>query len=306
MYIRKVLIIEMNLLKEILKGVLIGVANIIPGVSGGTMAVSTGVYDKIIKAITGFKGRFKESLWILFPYILGAVLGIGLLSFVVRYTLIHYPLQTSGLFIGLIVGGLPILLKKVKGASINLGHAAIFIVFFILVVGMTFLNGNESSASDISINTLTVVQLFLVGVIASATMIIPGVSGSLVMMILGFYGIIISNISQVIIAVFSFEWDGILHGFGVLFPFLIGVLVGIGLVAKLIEFLFEKVPVFTYFAIFGLVFGSPISIIYKVGVPSLSVLSIVVALITFIIGFMITFILGKEEAKEEKAKEEKA
>jgi putative membrane protein len=306
---RKVIIIEMNLLKEILKGVLIGVANIIPGVSGGTMAVSTGVYDKMIKAITGFKGRLKESLWILFPYMLGAVLGIGLLSFVVRYTLNYFPLQTSGLFIGLIIGGLPVLLRRVKGARINVGHAVVFLVFFALVIGMTFLNGNETSASDISINTVTIIQLFLVGVIASATMIIPGVSGSLVMMILGFYGIIISNISQVIVAMFSFEWGGILHGMGVLLPFLLGVVVGIGLVAKMIEFLFEKVPVFTYFAIFGLVFGSPISITYKVGVPALSVVNVIVTLITLAIGFMITYLLGKEEtedAKNEKTRAYKA
>ena len=169
----------MNVFKEFLKGVLIGVANIIPGVSGGTIAVSMGVYDKIIKAITGIRKNFKKSILTLLPYAIGAVTGIGLLSFVVKYFLSNYPMQTSGLFIGMIIGGLPILVKHVKGAKFTIGNMIAFVVFFCIVAGMAFLSGGEGSATDIAVNFGTVVQLFLMGTIASATMIIPGVSGSI-------------------------------------------------------------------------------------------------------------------------------
>lgn len=288
----------MNIVKEFLKGILIGVANIIPGVSGGTMAVSMGVYDKIIKAITGIRKNFKESILTLLPYGIGAVTGIGILSFVVKYVLSNYPMQTSGLFIGLIIGGLPILVKHVKGARLTAANIIAFIVFFCVVTGMAFLSGSEGSATDIAVNFSTVVQLFFIGVIASATMIIPGVSGSLVMMICGFYGIIISNISNFISSLLHFDINALIHGFGVLFPFGIGVLVGIGLVAKLIEILFAKVPVLTYSAILGLIIGSPIAIIYKAGISSISIVGVLVTVVTFCVGFAISFLLGKDENTE--------
>ncbi|WMJ87028.1 DUF368 domain-containing protein [Anaerocolumna sp. MB42-C2] len=288
----------MNFIKEFLKGILIGVANIIPGVSGGTMAVSMGVYDKIIMAITGFRKNFKKSILTLLPYVIGAASGIGILSFVVKYALSTYPMQTSGLFIGLIIGGIPILVSKVKGARLTAANILVFIIFFCIVTGMAFLNGNAGSSSDIRVELITVIQLFFVGIIASATMIIPGVSGSLVMMILGFYGIIISNISNFISSLFHSDIPALIHGFGVLFPFGLGVLAGIGLVAKLIEILFTKVPVLTYFAIFGLIFGSPIAIIYKIGISSVTLLGILVTILTFCIGFSISFFLGKEEPND--------
>ena len=288
----------MNVFKEFLKGVLIGVANIIPGVSGGTIAVSMGVYDKIIKAITGIRKNFKKSILTLLPYAIGAVTGIGLLSFVVKYFLSNYPMQTSGLFIGMIIGGLPILVKHVKGAKFTIGNMIAFVVFFCIVAGMAFLSGGEGSATDIAVNFGTVVQLFLMGTIASATMIIPGVSGSMVMMICGFYGIIISNISNFISSLLQWDMPVLLHGFGVLFPFGLGVLLGIGLVAKLIEILFEKVPVLTYCAILGLIFGSPIAILYKANITSVSIAGVLVTVVTFCVGFAISFLLGKDENSE--------
>ncbi len=286
---------KMNIIKELLKGLLIGVANIIPGVSGGTMAVSMGVYDKIIKAINELFRNFKNSIKILLPYGIGALTGIGLLSFVVKYSLTNYPMQTSGLFIGLIIGGVPVLIKRVKGAKFTPSNVLVFFIFFCIVTGMVLFNGNDSGVTDISVNMGTILQLFLIGIIASATMIIPGISGSMVMMILGFYGIIISNISNFISAFLHFNIAQLLHGIGVLFPFGLGVLLGIGLVAKLIEWLFARIPVLTYFAVFGLVFGSPFAIIYKAGISEVSVLQLFVSVVTFCIGFAVAYFLGKEE-----------
>lgn len=284
----------MKSIKELLKGVLIGVANIIPGVSGGTMAVSMGVYDKMISAITGIRKDWKKSLLTLLPYVIGAGLGIGILSFVLQYCLNNYPMQTSGLFIGLIIGGIPVIVKRMEGTKVNALNIIVTIVFFAAVVGMAFLSGDEGSTTDIAVNFITVIQLILIGIIASATMIIPGVSGSLVLMILGFYGIIISNVSNFISALGSFDMAGLIHGVGVLFPFGVGVLLGIGLIAKLIEMLFAKAPGTTYCGILGLIIGSPIAIIYETGTSALTVMSVTVTVIMFIIGFSIAFFLGRE------------
>ncbi len=284
----------MNSIKEIIRGMLIGVANIIPGVSGGTMAVSMGVYDKIISAITGVRKDWKKSVLTLLPYVIGAGLGIGILSFVLQYCLTNFPLQTSGIFIGLIVGGIPVILKKMEGTKVNLLNSVIAILFFSLVVGMAFLNGNEVSATDININVASIIQLLFIGIIASATMIIPGVSGSLVMMILGFYGIIISNISNFISALLAFDIPALIHSTAVLFPFGMGVLLGIGLISKLIEILFAKAKGATYSAIMGLIIGSPIAILYKTEAATINAITIIVTVVLFSIGFAIAYILGKE------------
>lgn len=287
----------MNLIKEFLKGILIGIANIIPGVSGGTMAVSMGVYDKIIMAITGFLKHFKKSVLILLPYVLGALVGIGALSFFVEYTLSNYPMQTSGAFIGLIIGGIPVIVKRMKGAKLNVQNGTAFLLFFLLVTGMAFLSGNEGAATDIAINAGTVLQLFFVGMIASATMIIPGVSGSMVMMILGFYGIIINSISYFISALVNFNITVLLHEVLVLLPFGVGVLLGIGLIAKLIELLFARLPIVTYCAILGLIIGSPIAILKKIGLSSVTLPAVLVTILTFCIGFAISFLLSKDEGE---------
>ncbi len=285
----------MGFLREFLKGVLIGVANIIPGVSGGTMAVSMGVYDKIIKAINSLRKQFTKSVLTLLPYALGAVAGIGALSFVVKSSLETYPLQTSGLFIGLIAGGLPVLFKKVKGARPTAGNVIAFLVFFAIVAGMAFMSGGDGASTDITLSVGTVLLLCLIGAVASATMIIPGVSGSLVLMILGFYGIVISNISNLIRALSPLDSAALLHGLGVLVPFGLGILLGIGLIAKLIDMLFAKAPVVTYYAILGLVFGSPVAILYKVGATGVTVLSAAAAALLFALGFAVSFFLGGEE-----------
>ena len=117
------------MVRMILKGVVIGIANIIPGVSGGTMAVSMGIYDKMIHAATHLFSEFKKSMKILIPIVIGAALGIVVLARVIEMMFEKIPFQTNLLFIGLIVGGLPAITRKVKGKSIRLGHILSFLLF---------------------------------------------------------------------------------------------------------------------------------------------------------------------------------
>ena len=113
----------MKLMKEFFKGVIIGIANIIPGVSGGTMAVSMGIYDKMIYAVNNIRKQFKKSIQFLLPYIIGAVIGIAALSVVIEMLFDRRPLETSLGFIGLIIGGIPILIKKVKNKRFRISYA---------------------------------------------------------------------------------------------------------------------------------------------------------------------------------------
>ncbi len=288
--------IVMSLIIILIKGALIGVANIIPGVSGGTMAVSMGVYDQLIKAITSLRRAFYQSLRILTPYILGAVLGIAALSFIIRFTLDRFPLQTAGLFIGLILGGIPALLVKSKIRLIRPCYAGLFIVSFALILAMALVSEPELQNSSFTFSIQSGLQLFAVGTIAAAAMIIPGVSGSLIMMLLGWYNTIILQISQFIEAVFTFNSEAITNG--LLFFTLLGtgIVVGIIGVAKLIETLFRRAPQLTYSAILGLIAASPMAILLDLNRSAFTLANSLTALPAAAAGFLIAWLLSRQSA----------
>ena len=284
------------MIKLILKGIVIGIANIIPGVSGGTMMVVMGIYDKLIHAITHLKSEFKETLRLLIPIVIGAAAGIVILTEVITRALEHFPVQTNFMFIGLIVGGLPIIIKKLKetGRKVNAGNAVVLLLFFILVAGFALIGEGEASARELSLNMMEIIKLFFIGVIASATMVIPGVSGSMVLMLLGYYYLILDSISEFIHALLAFDFPVLLEKTGILMPFGIGVLAGIGVIAKLIELVFEKRPDYAYCAIIGLIVASPLAIIFMSDLSKYNLAAILTGLITFGIGFFIARKLGEE------------
>ncbi len=280
------------MIKNLLKGMVIGIANIIPGVSGGTMAVSMGIYDKLIHCLTHLFSEFKENLKFVIPIGIGVVIALAGLPFVITPAFEHFPLQTNALFIGLIVGGLPAVWKKVKGNSVRISHILPFLFFFLLVVGMAALGETEGKAADLSLSVLSVVKLFLVGIIASATMVIPGVSGSMVLLILGYYNPIVATIKEFVEALLSFDMPEILRCCGILIPAGIGIVVGIFAIAKLIEILFEKFPLQAYWAIIGLIAASPIAILLVADLGTVSVISVLTGIVTLLIGFVIAMKLG--------------
>jgi len=283
----------MDFIKNILKGMVIGMANIIPGVSGGTMAVSMGIYDKLIHCITHLFKEFKKSIIFLIPIFIGAGIAIGGLSFLIPVLFENFPLPTNLFFMGLVMGGIPIVGKKIKGNKFKPGYAIAFLAFFALVVWMAVAGENEGVSADLSFSLLNVIILILIGIIASATMIIPGVSGSMILLLLGYYNPVISSIKDFLTALGNGDGAGILRGFGILIPFAIGIVIGLFGIAKLIEMLFEKFPLYTYWAIIGLLVASPIAIWLAAGISAVTVLSVIVGVVTFAIGFFISMKLGE-------------
>lgn len=283
----------MNMLKDILKGVVIGLANIIPGVSGGTMMVSMGIYDKLIHCITHLFKELKKSILFLIPIVIG--MGIALIggSFTIEKLFEVFPFQTSLCFVGLVVGGLPAMWKNVKGKKIKPGHMIAFLVFFAVVVVMALMGETEGNAADMSLNLINIVKLFGVGIIAAATMVIPGVSGSMMLLLLGYYKPILSAITDFFSALKAFDIDGLIKGFGILFPFGVGVLIGIFAIAKLIEIIFAKYPLYAYWAIIGLIVASPIAIIAMGEFATIGVLTVIGAIVAFIAGFIVAMKLGE-------------
>lgn len=282
-----------SMIKSFLKGMVIGIANIIPGVSGGTMMVAMGIYDKLIHCITHLFSEFKKSVLFVLPIGVGMVVAIAASSFALSAMFETIPIQTNLLFVGLILGGLPAILKKVKGSSIRIGHAAAGLIFFALVVGLAFIGESEGQAADLSFSLVNVLKLFGVGVVASATMVIPGVSGSMILMLMGFYQPILDAIKNFFKALAALDMNGILTGLEVLVPFGVGVVAGVFAIAKLVEIIFEKFPLYAYWAIIGLIVASPFAIYLMGTFPALDVVSAITGVIALVAGFFVALKLGE-------------
>lgn len=282
------------MLKLILQGMAVGIANIIPGVSGGTMMVAMGLYDKLIHCITHLKSEFKEAIKLLIPIFAGAGIAIVLLSRLFEYLLAVHPIPTNFAFCGLIAGSLPFIFQKVKGHPVTVGKAIPFLFFFAIVIVMALMGEASGTAADVSFSIVNIVKLLGVGVIAAATMVIPGVSGSMMLMLLGYYDVILVTINDAIDALLAFDMQEIFRVVGILAPFGIGVIVGIFVIAKIIEFIFSKAEIHAYYAIIGLIMASPIAILLQTDWSKFSIVTMLISVVTFVAGWFAASKLGGE------------
>ena len=298
---------------DVLRGMVIGLANVIPGVSGGTMMVSMGIYDKLIWSINNLFKKFKECFKVLLPYLVGMGLAIILGSVALKVAFDKYPLPTNTLFIGLILGSLPIILKQIKGEKINALCVIIFLLFAAIVivpkiianntlVGANEKGGNQWAETGLPLDILHIIIYFLLGVLASASMVVPGISGSMMLKIFGYYEPIVTTTIGGTFkeAIPAGNWGLVLHNVAVLLPFAIGIVVGIFGVAKFIEFLLKKWKVYTYCGILGMVLASPVVILMDTSIyEGFNWIICAVSLIALALGIFIALKLGdKSETAE--------
>ena len=272
-----------------IKGFFIGLANIIPGVSGGTLALTLGIYEKLIGCISHFFKNLKENIKFILPIGIGAVIAILSLSHLISFCLDNYVLPTILFFIGAILGGLPMLIKKVNGHKITISNIIIFLITSGIIILLLFLN-SETEVSFQNMNIIDYLLLFVVGVVASATMVIPGVSGSAVLMTIGYYKPILDIVKNLT------DFSSLGSNLAILIPFGLGVLVGILLIAKVLEFLFKNFEVKTYYGVLGFIVASIIAIIYQNLVINANFVfsfgSLIIGIILFILGFVVAYKLG--------------
>lgn len=238
-------------LKYFLCGLIFGTANVIPGVSGGTMLVVFGIFDRLTESISGVKKIFKNFPFLL-TFALGAGAGILVSAKVISQMFTSFGVQTNMFFIGLILGGIPLIYrlgtaeKKPKPLCI-----LPFVIAMAFVIGLAVLEKlNIFSLTAETVEGFDLVfSLKMIGcaAVAAVTMIIPGISGSFVMMLLGVYETIIGALST--------------FNFYVIIPFAIGAVVGIVVGAKLISMLIAKNRLMVYSALMGLVIGSVYAIL---------------------------------------------
>lgn len=291
----------MNFILDMLKGALIGIANVIPGVSGGTMAVSMGIYNKLISSVSHLFSQFKKSIRTLLPILIGCVIGIVCFTYAIKYLLTNQPLPTCLTFLGLILGGVPVLIREMKTGirksrrrRLTAMNVLAFLVMFLLAAALPFLKESTDTLTTLTATPGTMIVLFFMGIIAAATMVIPGVSGSMILMILGYYYGVINSITGFMDALKAGNWNALLGEAAILIPFGIGCVLGIFLIAKLIEYLFERHTVSTYAAILGLILSSPFGIFHNTGaLAHVTVGGLIIGIILMIAGAFGTWYMGE-------------
>lgn len=286
------------MIRNLIGGILIGIANIIPGVSGGTIIVILGLFDKVMNSISTLfkiKVSFKERLKCLtFLMQIGIGLVIGLVGFakVLEFLFVKFEMQTLFFFAGLIIASVPMLKKQEMD---NSKIKPIYFILGILLIGIiAFLNPGESG-NIVKLETLLNTKLGLtyllsligIGAISGATMIFPGISGSMVLLVIGKYHLFKGYVANLT----TFELN-------ILIPLIfiaIGVGLGIILSAKITSYLLKNFKQNTMSFIIGLIIMSSIIILPTNGYSLINTLS---SIIMFIIGCILIVVFEKVKNKK--------
>lgn len=258
----------MKYLKNFIKGLAVGVATLVPGVSGGTMAIIFGIYDKIIHSISSFFEDWKGNTSFLLQIGSGAIFGVLLFSRILESAINNYPYAMRFLFIGVICGGIPVIYKKASAQQKDKWDFLLLIIGFLIVILMSS-EPSATTAFATSQNITSIIFLFLAGIIIAIALILPGISGSFMLLTLGLYDVTLNAINT--------------KNLIFLIPLGLGVVFGTLATTKTIEKLMQKYTTKTYMMILGFVAGSLIPVFP--GVPNAS--STIFSIVAFLIGFVI-------------------
>ncbi len=285
----------MNNLILFIKGIIMGVANIIPGVSGGTLAVVLNIFDQLIFSINNLFKDFKRNFSFLLVLILGMGFGILLFSSLIDWGLTNHSFTTNMFFIGLIVGSFPLIYSKAINSSKGKKNYLYALISFLFIFYMSTLTEPETLNND-TFTSSTYILLFLGGAVAAGAMIIPGISGSFLLMLMGIYTTIIGSISELTDYLKSpSNFNLLFSALKVVVPTGFGIIFGIFIIGRLISVALEKAQSQTYFVVLGLILGSIYSIFsspttYATGFDLVGIIS---GAVLFFIGLIIALKLGE-------------
>ncbi|HDZ7725000.1 TPA: DUF368 domain-containing protein [Staphylococcus aureus] len=276
---------------NILKGFAMGTSDLVPGVSGGTIALLLGIYNQFIASISGiFSRRFWPSFTFLIPIIIGMLLAMGSLSNLFNYLLSQHHIPTMFFFGGLIIGIVPYLLKisNYKTSFTTKHYMMVIAGIAILIVIILMNNSDKHAGETLTLSTGLIIKYFIAGMCASSAMLLPGISGSFMLLVFGVYGTVMLAISEVVKLNFAGLPILLAVGFGVLAGFIIS--------SKIIQYFLTHHKLMTFALIIGFVVGSLFAVFP--GLPT-NIVMWFVSLVVFIIGFIVSLTLGRITAENE-------
>lgn len=315
-----------NKIVDFIKGIIVGIAIVIPGLSGSIFAVVVGLYDKMINAVSTIKTNFKKNIIYLLPIAVGGLLGILLSTKAIVKIYTNYPQQSYFFFIGLVIGSIPLVLRKMS--KVRFKPSYLLITFFSIgfIVLMGYLGGGENTSEVSGVNThisgvFDFLTVFAAGFASCASMTIPGVSGSVSLMVLGEYPRVygaVAECTDMIRYLAAGDMSAALEASKSIWTVLVfgiaGVL-GFVLVAKLIAKLLQKFEAQVYYGVLGMVLGAVIILfkqgvmidekfmaIFTDGLSSSVLLMLSIDAILIVIGVICTMFLDDDSALAQKMK----
>lgn len=243
-------------IKDGLIGTAIGTAIIVPGISGGTIALIFGAFKRIVEAVDNLlTKRFWKSLLVLLPFLIGAVVAVAALVFPFQIAFKYCLFSIVCLFAGFILGSIPGVTDELKEEEMTKRNVVQLVIGFVVaaiigVFSVIFKIHNSINVLFEERPWYIYLIIFVVGVFASSGLIVPGFSGSMLLLIIGFYEPILNLVD------FTNFWPNLLLGFF----FALGVLVGFIILSKLMNKMITKHKISTLYVVVGFLFGSLVSI----------------------------------------------
>lgn len=255
----------MSFILNILKGIGLGAGCILPGISSGVLCVIFGIYDKLVESILTIFKRFRENIIFLLPIFIGIVIGTFIFGNILNTFYSNYQELFKMIFVGIILGSIPSIIRDTnkKSQGFRLHYIFYTIITFILSITVIILGNNLNMINTIDSNFS---YLFISGFLMSIGVVFPGVSSTVILMLLNVYGLYLHSISTLNIQI--------------LFPIGLGLIVGGLVFLKIIDFLIKKYRIQTMYSILGFILSSIMILLPS----SFSLLNI----IFFIIGFIIS------------------
>lgn len=262
----------MDFISNCIKGIFIGAGAIIPGISSGVLCVIFGIYEKLLNSVLGFFKNIKENIKFLFPIFIGAIIGILLFSNMLNYLLYKFPIQTKSIFIGLIIGTLPSLIKEINSKrAFKFNYIAFTLIALSIGIFTVILENNLCITSSTSINFF---YLVVCGFIMSVGIIVPGVSSTVILMLLGVYSTYLTSVSNLY--------------FPILLPMGIGLFFGCIICMKTTKFLLEHFYSQTFYTIIGFTIGSTFILLPELNWDIYTLISFLCILLGFNISNILT------------------
>ena len=266
-----------------LKGIIVGIGGIAPGLSGSVLLVILGLYQKTITAIGTLFKNFKKNVAFLFPLCLGFGVGVIIFSKIVDFLLGNFEMYTRFAFLGLVLGTVPLFYKEVKKEGFNKKYYIVILLSAIAGFSLFFLNKDLFPV----ITNPNIFQSVLLGIAVAGSSIVPGVDSAVILSSLGLYELYVGSIAD--------------FNLSVLIPAGVGLVIGVLVISFIINKLISKFYTMTFSIIFGLflsIIPNVLNDSCALGLNANSVISIII----LILGFGVSYFLGDIKGNIEKIK----
>ena len=259
----------MNGFLNMIKGIFIGAGAIVPGVSSGVLCVIFGIYEKLLDAVLNFFKDIKHNIKFLFPIALGVGIGVLLFSNILNYFLYEFPVQTKSIFIGLILGTIPSLIKEVNEKETFKPQNVVYLLIALAIGIITVIVENQINIVSNG-DKMSIMYLVMCGAIMSIGIVVPGVSSTIILMLLGVYSVYLQSVANLYLPV--------------LIPLGIGLILGSIIVMKITKKLLETHYGKTFYSIIGFTIGS----VFVLLPQGMTLLEIVLSILCVVLGVYVS------------------